>query len=172
MKISEFKKLPKRTDAFSTWRWKQRVETSFGTFGVEFLTDDESSPDGEDSPDDEMLRLGEDLVRYAKSHSEYIREVIYGSYQCCVTEFDPDWLESFEVPSDLKPGQIRKYCDPTLQLYRCPTVGYEGPPFECSVIVRPQWEQEHGLSLQFCDGAIVTVNQNPFKIVKGVLKEQ
>jgi hypothetical protein len=28
------------------------------------------------------------------------------------------------------------------------------------------------LSLEFCDGTIETVNQNPFKIVKGVLKEQ
>jgi hypothetical protein len=156
MKISEFKKLPKDAAYIvftCTWRWKQRVETSFGTFGVEFLTDNEDDPDIEEPPDDEMLRLAEELVRYAKSHSEYIREIICGSYRYCATKFDPDWLESCEVPADLKPEQIRKYCNPILQVYRAPKDYDAGPPFECSIIVRPKWEP----SKSKCQSSLLTL---------------
>ena len=168
MTISEFKKLRKGAYPFSNaWHRKQLVKTRFGTFQVCFVMMHDDNP-----PDDEMLRLADELARYVQAHSEEISEIIYGSYRYTASESDPDWLESWEVPADLKPDQIRKYCDPILLVERNPTVRYVGPPYDCSISVQPQWEPEHGLSLELRNGAIVSVNKRPFRIVNGILIEK
>ena len=168
MKLSEFKKLPKGTYAFdNAWGCSEPVKTSFGTFQVRFFMLNDKSP-----PDGEMLRLAEELASYMQAHSQYIRDIIYGSYRFIVTE-DPLESDEFEgVPANLKPEQIRKYCAPVLVVERDPTDGLEGIPYACRIIVNPQWEPEHNLSLEFGDGAIVTVNQSPFEIVNGILRQE
>jgi hypothetical protein len=162
----DFKKLPKGTYAFdNAWGRKQPVKTSVGTFQVEFMMLNDKNP-----PDDTMLSLVDELVEYVETHSKYIRDVIYGSYRYYVTEEVPISGESCGVPADLKPEQIWKHCNPVLVVERNPTDGLPGPPYECRIIVYPKWEPEHNLSLEFRDGAIVTVNQVPFRIVKGILR--
>ena len=168
MKLSEFKKLPKGTYAFdNAWGCKEPVKTPFGAFQLRFFMLNDKSP-----PDDEMLRLAEELASYTQTHSQYVRDIIYGSFRFIVTE-DPLASDDIEgVPSNLKPEQIRKYCDPVLVVERDPTDGLEDIPYSCRIIVNPQWEPEHNLSLEFRDSAIVTVNQSPFEIVKGILREK
>ena len=168
MSASEFKKLPKGTYAFdNAWSCKHPVKTSIGTFQVHFFMSYDKNP-----PDDEMLRLADELVAYAQTHSRYIRDIIYGSYRFMVTESAPGTEESWGVPANLKPEQIQKYCDPFLIVERDPTDGLQPIPYECRITVCPQWEPEHNLSLEYRDGAIVTVNQSPFEIVKGILREK
>jgi len=88
-----------------------------------------------------------------------------------VTEYGPDSLFC-DMPADLPPKRIWKYCDPTLHIWRERDVYHVGPPYRCSIGVYPEWEPEHGLSLEFSDGAIVTVNQARFEIVDGILREK
>jgi len=168
MKLSEFKKLPKGTYAFdNAWGCKDSVKTSFGTFQVRFFMLNDKNP-----PDDQMLRLADELASYAQSHAEFIRDIIHGSYRFVVTESVPGSVESCGVPENLKPEQIRKYCDPVLLVERDPTDGLEDIPYACRIIVNPQWEPEQNLSLGFRDGTIATVNESPFEIVDGILKEK
>ena len=165
MTASEFKKLPKGSPGeIRRWAWKKRLKAPCGQFGVELFTDDE------DPLDQRMLKLVEELARYAQAHSEYIREIIYGHYRYYVTEYGPDALFS-DMPADLEPEQIWKHCEPCLLVSRNPKEGFEGPPFDCEISVGPNWEPEHGLTLEFSEGAIVTVNQGPFKIVNGILRQ-
>jgi hypothetical protein len=168
MTLSDCKKLPKGTYAFdNAWGCKQPFKTPFGTFQVRFFMLNDKNP-----PDDEMLRLAEDLVSYTQTHSQFIRDIIYGSFRFFVTE-DPLASDDIEgVPANVKPEQIRKYCDPVLVVERDPTDGLEDIPYACSITVNPQWEPEHNLSLEFRDSAIVTVNQSPFEIVNGILREK
>src|SRR5215471_1548520 len=144
MKISEFKKLPKGADTqtFFTWKWKRRIKTPCGDFGVELFTEDE------DPLDDRMLSLAEELAQYAQAHSQYIREIIYGHYRYYVTEYGPDALFC-DMPADLKPGRIRKYCNPVLEVWRNARLHSAIPPYRCHIGVYPEWEPEHGLTLEF-----------------------
>lgn len=165
MKVSDFKKLPKGspTESLVTWAWKRRLETACGRFGVEFHTEDA------DPPDHKMLILAEELARYAQAHSEYIREIIYGHYRYCVTEYGPNFLWG-DMPADLEPEQIWNYCAPLLVVNRHPKTYYEGPPYSCGISVNPDWEPEHNLSLEFSNGAIVSVDDAPFEIVNAILR--
>jgi hypothetical protein len=168
MKLSDFKKLPKGTYAFeNVWGSKQPVKTSFGTFEVRLFMLNDKNP-----PDEEMVRLADELVVYAQTESGYIRDIIYGSYRFAVTESVPGSVETSGVPENLKPAQIRKYCDPVLIVERDPTDGLEDIPYGCRITVNPEWEPEHNLYLEFRDGAIATVNQSAFEIVKGILREK
>ncbi len=165
MKLSDFKKLPRGTYTFhNAWDSIQPVKTSVGKLKLRFFMLNDKEP-----PDDEMLRLAGELAGYARTHSEYIRAVIWGHYRYCVTEWGPDCLSS-DMPADLEPEQIWKYCDPTLVVERNPTDGLPGPPYDCRITVNPQWEPEHNLSLEYAGGSIVTVDQTPFKLAKGILK--
>ncbi len=167
MNLSDVTKLPKGTYAFdNAWGSKQPVKTSLGTLQVLFMLNDKRPPDGE------MLRLADQLVAYAQTNTKFIREIIYGSYRYFVTEYGPDTVENCQVPADLKPEQIRKYCDPELVVERDPTDGLQPIPYACRITVNPQWEPEHNLSLEFRDGAIVTVNQSPFRLETGILREE
>ena len=133
MKLSEFKKLPKGTYAFdNAWGCKEPAKTSFGTFKVRFFMLNDKN-----APDDEMLRLTGDLVRYAQTDSRYIRDIIYGSYRYFVTEYGAESVENCRVPPDLKPEAIRNYCDPVLVVERDPTDGLEDIPYSCRIIVNP-----------------------------------
>src|SRR5262249_49033901 len=115
MKMSQFKKLPKEvfTESIIRWVWKHRVKTPCGQFGVELSTEED------DSIDETMVRLAVELAQYAQMHTEYIREIIYGHYHYYVTECGPDSLFS-DMPADLPPGRIWKYCHPVLHVTRKP----------------------------------------------------
>ena len=164
-KLSDFKKVPKDSYGFeNAWRYKEPIKTSVGKFGLEFFMTYDPQP-----PDAEMVRLAGDLVQYAQSHSEYIRDIIHGHYRYYVTEYGPDSLFS-DMPADLKPKQIWKYCDPLLVVERNPKEDFVGPPYSCRIVANPEWEPEHNLSLEFSNGTIVTVNQGPFQILEGILR--
>jgi hypothetical protein len=167
MKISEFKKMPKGapTESVVRWAWKPRIKTPSGEFSVDLFTEDN------EPLDDQMLKLAEDLAGYAQTHSDYIREIIYGNYRFFVTEYGPDSLFC-DMPANLRPEGIWNYCNPTLEVWRQPQAYHVGPPYRCNIGVYPEWEPEHGLSLEFSNGEIVTVNQAAFEIVDGILREK
>jgi len=42
--------------------------------------------------------------------------------------------------------------------------------YDSAIYLSPEWDIEHALSLDFRDGKIVTVNNEPFTLVDGVLR--
>lgn len=162
MNHSDFKKLPKNTYAYDVWRRLEPLETSLGNFHVELHAPDDKNP-----PDDEMLRLADELTAYVESHSDYIWDIIFGAYRHCATTADSDWLECCDVPEDLTRDQVREYCEPAI----CITRQSHNEPYCSDISVFPQWDEEHGLTLKFRDGAIATANDAPFKLVDGILKD-
>ncbi len=162
MNIADFKKLPENTYAYDVWRRTEPVETALGSFHVELHTPEDNNP-----PDEEMVRLADELAVYVASHSDHVWDIIFGSFRYCATTADPDWLESCDVPGDLTRDRVREYCEPAI----CITRLSEGDGYLSAVSVFPQWDEEHGLSLEFRDGAIVTANDSPFKLVDGILKD-
>lgn len=163
MKRSDFKILPKDVSvSFFTWRGKRRLNTPCGAFSIALVT--------QDAIDDEMVKLADQLARYAQSHSEYIREIIYGYYLYFVTEFGPGSVECSDVPANLGLRQIWKYCEPGVVVDRLRIHGLPVPRYLSMISANPQWEPEHNLTLHFSDGAIRTVDDSPFEIVGGILR--
>jgi hypothetical protein len=162
MNIADFKKLPENTYAFDVWRRSKPVKTALGSFHVELHTPNDRNP-----PDDEMVRLANDLAVYVANHSDHVWDIIFGSFRHCATTADPDWLKSCGVPKDLTRDKVRKYCEPAICITR------QSDPderYSSDIIVFPEWDEEVGLRLEFRDGAIVTANGSPFKLVDGILK--
>jgi hypothetical protein len=158
MNISEFTKLPKNTYAYDVWRRATSVETSLGSFHVEL-----HSP-----PDDEMVRLADELATYVANQSDHVWDIIFGSFRYCATTADSDWLESCDVPEDLTRDRVREYCEPAICIARQDD---DDEPYSSDICVFPQWDEEHGLTLKFRDGAIMTANDSAFKLVDGILKD-
>lgn len=161
MNISEFKKQPDEY-SFDVWHWKDAVATPLGKATVEFQIENRKEPD------DEMLQRAAELVQYAQAHGDHILDIVHGSY-LSVSKTDPDYLKLCGVPADLAREKMEDYLErePFLVVTRDDN---EDEPYNSSVFVVPLWDEEHALTLKFQDGAVVSVNDSPFKIEKGVLK--
>jgi hypothetical protein len=116
-----------------------------------------------------MFRLADELIQYTQTHSEYIRDIIYGHYRFFVTECGADCLPS-DLPADLEPHQIWKHCAPYLWVSRYADPYRGTPQYRSGITADPEWEPEHNLSMRFSKGAIVAVDDAPFEIVEGILK--
>src|SRR5262249_32101223 len=115
VELSGFNKVPKGTYGFNNaWHFRHPIKTRVGKFGLSLFMSHDPDP-----PDDEMVRLAGELVRYAQAGSEHIRDIIYGHYRYYVSDYGPDALPS-AMPADLKPPQIWKYCRPYLFVARNP----------------------------------------------------
>jgi hypothetical protein len=143
---------------------RQRIATPLGTFSVEFhlLDDDDTNP-----PDDEMLRRASGLVTYAESHSEFILDIVFGHYLFAAEE--RDWLEECGIPRGLTRNKIAGYVREDRSLVVARHLS-GGQPYSSSIHVVPLWDEEHALSLEFSDGAIVAANDSQFRLEAGVLR--
>jgi hypothetical protein len=164
MTAADFQKQPRGPYAFDFWVCDRRVVTPLGLFTVEFqmLGDDDTNP-----LDEEMLRRASELVRYAESHGDYLLDIVFGYYLFAAES--GDWLEMSGIPRGLTkeavPSQIRE--DRTLVVSR--HLDWD-EPYDSSIHVVPLWDEEHALTLEFRDGGIVTANDSPFRIERGVLR--
>ena len=163
MTVSEFQKQPRGPYAFDHWIWDKRVSTPLGDFSVEFqmLGDGDTNP-----PDDEMLRRASELVRYAEAHGDYILDIVFGYY---LLAGESEWLDMAGVPKGLTrqtvSSQVRD--DRTLVVSR--HLDWD-EPYDSAIHVVPLWDEEHALTLEFQDGALVSANDLPFRIEDGVFR--
>ena len=158
MNISEFKE----ESGWPCWTWSNQVSTPLGRFRVELQTLE--SPRTE--PDDEMVKLAEELVAYAESHGDYILDVAYGDFRRWTT-VDPGWLDSCGLPQNLGRDAIPKHVGGcVLTVIRDLD---SDDPYTSLVRIVPEWDDEHGLEMKLRDGAIVEVSDMPFTLKGGVL---
>lgn len=163
MNISEFQKQPRGPYLFDHWVWNKRVRTPLGDFSVELqmLGDNDTNP-----PDDEMLKRAFELVRYAEAHGDYLLDIVFGYYRLAE---ESDWLDMADVPSGLSretvSSQVRE--DRTLVVSR--HLDWN-EPYNSAIHIVPLWDEEHGLSLEFRDGQIVSANDEPFRLEDGVFR--
>ena len=149
MNIADFEKQPRGPYLFDWWAARQRIETPLGLFSVEFqmLGEDDTNP-----PDDEMLRRASELVSYAENNA-----------------LAPGWLETCEVPRRLRPDRIRDYLRENGSLVVSRHLDWD-EPYSSSIHVCPLWDEEHALTLDVRDGAIVAANGSRFRLLEtGVL---
>jgi hypothetical protein len=162
--IADFERQPRGPYLFDWWLARQRVPTPLGLFSVQFqmLGDDDTNP-----PDDEMLRRAAELVRYAETHGDFILDIVVGHYLRAAE--DCEWLEVCGVPQGLGRDRIADYVreDRILVVSRHLTWDQ---PYSSAIYVVPLWDEEHALSLDFRDGAIVAANDSRFRLEAGVLR--
>lgn len=118
-------------------------------------------------PDDGMLKRVSELMVYAQSHGEYLLDIVYGHY--LLASDDPDWLESCGVPLDLTRDTVAGFLREDRSLLVSRHLDWT-EPYSSSIHVVPMWDEEHALALYFCDGAIVTANDEEFILEAGVLR--
>jgi hypothetical protein len=135
-----------------------------GLFSVEFqmLDDDDTNP-----PDDEMLRRASGLVTYTGSHGEFILDIVFGYYLLAAEE--RDWMEDCGIPRGLPRNRIADYVREDRSLVVARHLNWD-QPYTTSIHVVPLWDEEHALSLEFRDGAIVAANDSLFRLEAGVLR--
>jgi hypothetical protein len=152
MNLSEFKK----ERGCYCWIWKKRVSTPLSKFGVELVTDDQRPPD------DEMLKRASELVQYARTHGDFILDIVYDSYLQHAK--DKHWLEICEVPAGLTKEKVGKYLtrEPKLSVVR---PGFD-VPYESYMFVRPLWDEEHGLDMKYLDNALFWEHDVRVKVKK------
>jgi hypothetical protein len=164
MTIADFDKQPRGPHLFDWWVGRQRIATPLGLFSVEFqmLDDDDTNPS-----DDEMLRRASGLVTYTGSHGEFILDIVFGYYLLAAEE--RDWMEDCGIPRGLPRNRIADYVREDRSLVVARHLNWD-QPYTTSIHVVPLWDEEHALSLEFRDGAIVAANDSQFRLEAGVLR--
>jgi hypothetical protein len=82
---------------------------------------------------------------------------VYGHYRYYLLSAENrDWLEECGVPRDLGRNNIADYVREDRSLVVTRHLGWD-QPYNGSIHVVPLWDEEHALSLDFRDGAIVSV---------------
>jgi hypothetical protein len=167
MTHADFEKQPRGPYLFDRWVAQQRIATPLGLFSVEFqiLGDDDTDP-----PDEEMLRRVTGLVSFTESHGEFILDIVYGHYrQYLLSAENRDGLEGCGVSRDLNRNKIADYVREDRSLVVTRQLGWD-QPYSSSIHIVPLWDEEHALSLDFRNGAIVAANDSQFRLEAGVLR--
>ncbi|HUS35593.1 MAG TPA: hypothetical protein VM680_09605 [Verrucomicrobiae bacterium] len=152
------------------WVWKKKASSPLGNLKLTLML----SPGDKSEPDQRMFELAEDLIAFVQANSELVIDIAFASYRTCLQRA-PDWLEFSDVPLDLSRDTIIKYLDPGVTVFNdrpnlyidesvCQAGGYTQ-----SIGLRPQWDDEHGLSLHVQDHKIIRVNMEKFEIKDGLL---
>ena len=164
MTIADFEKQPRGPYLFDWWVGQQRIATPLGLFSVELhiLGDDDTDP-----PDEEMLRRTAGLVSYTENQGEFILDIVFGHYLFAAEE--RDWLEHCGIPRGLPRNRIADYVRKDRSLVVARHLNWD-QPYSISINIVPLWDEEHALSLNVRDGAIVAVNDSRFRLEAGVLR--
>jgi hypothetical protein len=165
MELKDFKKQPRAPYSFNRWIRDKPVATALGEFTVDLHVHSDKNP-----PDDEMLRRAAELVRYMEQHGDYVLDVLYGDYLRAAEDGYMDALLELEGAEGLTRENVCDYLGEGSQgLIVARDPEYEDG-YESAIYLIPEWDDEHALSLVFRDGKIVTVNDEPFTLVDGVLR--
>jgi hypothetical protein len=160
MTLSEFKK----GRGFKLWTWERRAFSPLGCFNVELhLLDGKRLP-----PDETMLSLAKELLTYLQDNGEYIQDLVFGSYLAC-RKRDKAWLALSDVPRKLNRNSLEDYVTNCALVVQRDTSEPEYP-HRSFVYLCPQWDEEHGMSMEFKDGKIVNVNDLAFELKDGLLE--
>jgi hypothetical protein len=164
MNIADFEKQPRGPYLFDWWVARQQIETPLGLFSVEFqmLGEDDTNP-----PDDEMLKRASELVSYAENSGNFILDIVFGDYLRAALA--PGWLEACEVPRRVRRDRIGDYLRENGSLVVSRHLNWD-EPYSSAIHVCPLWDEEHALTLDLRDGAIVAANGSRFRLLEsGVL---
>src|SRR6185503_14150017 len=112
-------------------------------------------------PDEKMLKLSAELIKFMHGHVEQVWDIMYGAYRHWLT-LDEESEE--DAPRKLTRDQVSGYCEARLVVSRWEK------RYDTEIWLLPKWGQEHNVILKCREGAIVTANDCPFKLEKGVLK--
>jgi hypothetical protein len=164
MMIADFDKQLRGSYLFDRWVGRRRIATPLGPFSVELQILDDSDTD---PPDDEMLRRAYGLVSYTESHGGFILDIVFGHYLFAAE--DRDWLGECGVPLGLTRNRIADYVREDRSLVVARHLSWD-QPYSSSIHVVPLWDEEHALSLDFHNGAIVAANDSQFRLEAGVLR--
>ena len=165
MKIDEFQKQELPPELADRWIWNQKVETPLTTFQVELLMMDEGDTA---PPDEEMVRLAGELVKFAEEHSEEIWDLVYGYY--LMGSENPSWMQYCEVPEGLSRTAIKDAIVDPAGLVAGRHVLETLPPYECAIRVPLKWKMDHLVWLNFRDGKVIGEAGQSIYLENGVLR--
>jgi hypothetical protein len=154
------------------WVWNRTVVTPLGNMSLDLRSDhDPAQP-----PAEELLRRATELVRYVEANGDYIRDVVFGVYRA-VVEDNPGWLDIHKIPRDVTRDRIINYIEtPGLMVVHSKPSRFgisrgEVETFECTINMGVPWDEEHGLTLDFDRGRIVSISSGGwFELKDGVVR--
>ena len=163
MKRSEFTYAPPNDpeNEIGVWTWDRKIPSPVGSLAVEF----QDFPARDDCPNEEMLALAIDLVRFAEANGSLILDILFGAYLAAQRD-DPRNLELCGAPKNLTKAEIKSQVRDDLSL----VVSRFEDELSASIYLVPFWDEEHALTLEVRDGMIVTINEYSFVLKDGVLE--
>lgn len=139
MKLEDFEK-----ESRDEWKSKEPVTTVVGDLFVELSINDRAGP-----PDEAMLKLADELVRFVQTHGDLLLSSIYGHY--CNAE-ESGHLDFWDVPKGLSREQVLSEVEHiNLSVSRDKDAQRA---YASYIYVIPNWEQEHALYLRCADGQL------------------
>jgi len=132
----DFEQAPRGRRLFDLWRAKHPLENTIGPFEVEM----------DATPDEELLRVANELAALISADYDAILNAIYEHYLRCAE--DRFWMKSCEVPRRLRVDQVKGYLrSRSISVRRDPQGAARG-----SIHLSPQWDPEHGIVLGVVNG--------------------
>lgn len=152
MNVDSFKRQPRGPQHFDLWLRDEPVSTTMGELPLEILTAIDATPS------QEALSAAMNLEAFAKTRGHYVLDLIHGHYRRAETK---DWLTFWDVPLGLARLDILTHLSSIRLMV--------DEDLSTSVLVNPEWDPEHKLSLTVEGSVVVEVNDEPFELVDGIL---
>lgn len=114
-----------------------------------------------------MLNLAKEAAKYVQSHIDSIFEIVLAASKLA-SEEDPHSFEAYEIPADLTKATVIKYLV-NLNIIVARDVSGTDYNYSSNISITPLWDEEHGLSLEFENGTIQSLNGDKFRIEDGRL---
>lgn len=147
----------------SCWRWHRTVATPLGSFPLEMRMDDPSK-----RPNEEMVRMAEGLARFVEASGENLLDVVFGEYRRAARD-DPKWMKGSEVPLRLTRARMPEFVECSALVVERDQYAEE-ETYTTRIHLGPQWDEEHGLTLEVKGGQFTAINDLPFALVDGLVE--
>lgn len=153
MTLEDFIKQQRGAYHFETWLYNQAVSTAIGPLPLEIYTEIDCAPSCE------IIGVANRLAIFVSTHGIELLDIIHAHYRRAEQR---GWLAYWNTPPGLSKSEVLKHVESiTLNVHSDLYAG---------IHVDPKWEPEHKLALTFA-GEITEVNDEPYKIVDGVLSK-
>jgi hypothetical protein len=139
LSLEDFDQEPRGPRLFDSWRAREPLDNPLGPFEIEL----------QDPPDEELLGEMNRLVAMVSDQYDAILNIVFEHY--LVLSEDKFWMKSCEVPRGLREAKLKRYIEGRSIVVRRNPQGW----MVGVVFISPQWEPEHGISLEAVNGKLV-----------------
>lgn len=149
--MRDFTRSPQLTPAMvPMWNYKKAITSDIGDFSLTLQTNKN------ETPDPAMFVLARELISFATTHTKELLTIAFQRYTTA-TRNDPDWVRSLGVPLNLRKEQIAAYLVAPHDLL----VDRFDPTHSTHILLRPRWDEEHGIFIRVTSGRVSAVDGVP-----------